>query len=191
MTKPIENLDNFGEPRPSRSLVVLINGTYFGLLVLSCVALLSVVLVGGASVLYGLGVTVGKAVTSLTLALPIYLVIRYFTAAGSRLTRRGKLNALCLVTVAVWGLQLALFALLRDFIAEPTANSGVRPRTQVSQPPNETTVPRLADGSVDWSQFTPIERAGNGAGAPGADLPECKNHFDQFDSTQPKCRPKQ
>lgn len=162
MTSPLDPPSSDSEPMASRSFRAILNRSYFGPLLLLSVALLSVVLVGASSPQYGLGFTAGKTVTSLALALPIYLIVRYFTSVGYRLSRRGQLNVLCLLTVIVWGLQLALSAALPGFIAGQTANGGVAPRSQPDRA-KESSVPRLPDGSVDWSQFTPIERPSSDA----------------------------
>lgn len=164
MTQSLEPPGTHSEPTPNDSLRALIDRTYVGPAVLLCVALLSVVLVGGSSPQYGLGFTAGKAVTSMALALPVYLIFRYFTPLGRRLRRREKLNVLCLLSVALWGLQLLLYAALPGFIAGLDSGPSAPSRAQPSAKRSDSSVPRLPDGSVDWSQFTPVDRPKSAVG---------------------------
>jgi hypothetical protein len=136
----------------------LMGATYIGPTLLLSLTLLSVILFGGSSPQYGLGYTVGKIATSLALALPIYFVARYFTSFGRCLNRKGKLNVLCLSAVVVWCIQLAAQIFLPYFVATQIANQQesqqkINESSEVIQP-----IPRLTNGAIDWSQFTPIEK---------------------------------
>jgi hypothetical protein len=136
----------------------LMGATYIGPTLLLSLALLSLILVGSSSPQYGFGYTVGKMATSFALALPIYFVTRYFTSFGRRLNRKGKMNALCLFIVVVWCLQLAALTLLPYFVANQVGNQQRAPRAANASSEADQSVPRLPNGAIDWSQFTPIEK---------------------------------
>ena len=146
--------------------------TNFGLLVLASSILLTALLEGGGSFGFGIGMAAGRFFASVAIALPIFIVLRYATTTGRTWAARAALGMACLVTATI----VVLLALLSAFV--PNAISQLRRETTSNhQAPASTTQPSPKD-------------TGQASKAVGADLPVCKNYFDQYDFTPPKCKPK-
>lgn len=100
-----------------------------GALALLSAVLLSVVVVStmhAGDWVFGAGYTAGKAGVSLALGMPVFLVVRYLTAWGRRLSQRGTIDLLCYATLGMWLAQLAVVVGV-GFVKPPPQQAEVDP----------------------------------------------------------------
>ena len=129
-------------------------------------ALLSIVFTGSSSPQFGLGYTLGKIVISVAVAIPIYLLVRYFSAISRNMNRLGQINLLSILTATVWTIQIVAAAVVPGFI------SAHMERTASELPRNvgpTSSVRKLPDGASDWSQFTPVDKPKSATGCRASD----------------------
>ena len=150
---------------------------------------------GGEPNAHGLGLVLGRIATSVCLALPIYLAIRFGTKRGRVLAAVRRLNLLCLLLVGIWVLQLAALAILEhqfrkapeaNFFAEfdPSTSTPARPASEFGPfeklIPKADKIPKTARDSThrqtsetDWSRFTPIGGPAAAVGCNDMSLTAC------------------
>lgn len=86
----------------------VMSNTIVGPAVLLCAGLLAFVFGSAGPTKYGLGLLLGRLLISVSLALPVFLLIRYLTPWGKRLNFAQKVNVGSLAVAIIFALQLAL-----------------------------------------------------------------------------------
>jgi len=93
---------------------------WLGISILISLTMLSIIFTGTNSFNYGVGLTLGRLFTSFGLALPIFILAKYATRYGRRLSAIASSNLLCMLIAAVWVIQVILIFILPGIIDQIT-----------------------------------------------------------------------